>query len=302
MSWLLPLDIGLVTGLILTWPVLAFSASFRLLGFPDLTLEGSLPTGAAVYAVALVHHWPLPTAIGAAMVVGACLGALTAVIHLQLRVNKFLAGIIVVAISYTLDLRVMDASNIGLIQLPSLFDYVAPLNKLMGQQFQFGSILLLGLLLIAGAALLAAAVNTTWGIRMRVAGSNPNYARALGLNVPVLLVCGLAITNALIAGSATLLAMYQGFADVAMGQGILILALASMTIGERLVPERHMSIPVFVIVAAIVGGLVYQILVAYALRLGLAATDLKLATAFFVLVVIAARIRKHDDEFLEVIR
>jgi len=302
MTWVLPLDIGLVMGLILAWPVLAFAGSFRLLGFPDLTLEGSLPTGAAVYAVAILNNWSLPTAIIAAMIAGACLGALTAIIHLQFRVNKFLAGIIVVAISYTLDLRIMEASNIGLIQRPSVFDYVAPLNGLIASPFQLGTILLLASVLIVGAAVLIMAINTSWGIRLRVAGSNPNYARALGISVPAYLIVGLAITNALVAGSAAFLAMYQGFSDVGMGQGILIFALASMTIGERLVPEQRLPIPIFVVVAAIVGSLVYEILVAYAVRLGLAATDLKLVTAFFVLAVIAMRIRKHDDEFLEVIR
>ncbi len=302
MTWVSPLDIGLVMGLIFAWPVLAFAMSFRLIGFPDLTLEGSLPTGAAVYAVAILNGWSLLPSTIAAMLAGGCLGALTAVIHLRFRVNKFLAGIIVVAISYTLDLRIMDSSNLGLIARPSVFDYVTTFNGLGGSQFQLGTILLLIGMLVVGATFLFIAINSLLGVRLRVAGSNPSHARALGLSVPVLLTAGLAISNALVAGSGALLAMYQGFSDVSMGQGVLILALASMTIGERLVPERRLSIPAFVLTAAIVGSLVYEILLAYAVRLGLAATDLKLATAFFVLGVIAVRIRKHDDQFLEAIR
>jgi putative tryptophan/tyrosine transport system permease protein len=120
--------------------------------------------------------------------------------------------------------------------------------------------------------------------------------------VPLYLTAGLAITNALVAASGALLAMYQGFSDVGMGQGILILALAGMTIGERVVPDRSLSIPGFVIASAVVGSLIYETVIAYAIRLGLAATDLKLATALFVLVVIAFRMRRSDDEFLEVIR
>jgi putative ABC transport system permease protein len=302
MSWVLPLDIGLVMGLIVAWPVLGFATAFRLLSFPDLTLEGSLPTGAAICAVALLHGWPPVAAIAAAAAVGGCLGALTAVIHVQLGVNKFLAGIIVVAISYTADLRIMDASNIGLIRTPSLLDIVAPLNDISGLRLQIGTILLLGAALLAGAWLLISGTNSKWGIRLRLAGSNPDYARALGIGVPGMLIAGLAITNALVGGAGALLAMYQGFADVSMGQGILILALASMTVGERMVPERHLSIPTFVVLASITGAVIYEILIAYALRLGLAATDLKLATALFVLAVIVSRIRKHDDGFLEVIR
>lgn len=302
MSWALPLDIGLVMGLLLAWPVLAFAMSFRLLGFPDLTLEGSLPTGAAIYAVATIHGWHLSAAIFAALLGGACLGALTAVIHLRFRVNKFLAGVLVVAMSYTFDLRIMDASNIGLIQRESLFDIVAPFNKAVGSGFQLGTISLLACLLLFGALLLFLAINTLWGMRMRVAGSNPSYANALGLSVPVYLTAGLAISNALVAGAGAFLAMFQGFADVGMGQGVLVVALASMMMGERLAPERHFSIPAFVFISAIGGSLIYQILVAYAVRLGLAATDLKLATALFVLIVIAVRISKRDDEFLEAIR
>jgi putative tryptophan/tyrosine transport system permease protein len=302
MSWLFPLDIGLAMGLIFVWPVLAFAASFRLMAFPDLTLEGSLPTGAAVFAVAAVHGWSLPAAILAAMLAGACLGALTAIVHLRFRVNKFLAGIIVVAISFTLDLRIMGGANVGLIERASVFDYASPLNSILGLPLQLGTIGLLALVLLVGVSALLAVIGTSWGLRLRVAGSNPAYARAIGIRVPIYLIAGLAVTNALVAGSAGLLAMYQGFADVGMGQGVLILALASMTIGERLTPERRFSIPIFVICSALVGSLLYQILIAYAVRLGLAATDLKLATAIFVLVVIAVRIKKHDEEFLEGLR
>lgn len=302
MTWIVPLSIGLVMGLIMAWPVLAFASSFRLIGFPDLTLEGSLPTGAAVYAVATINGWSMVPAIVAAMIAGAVLGAMTATIHLRFRVNKFLAGIIVVAISYTLDLRLMNSSNVGLIDRPSLFDFTTQLNQLGGNQFQLATIGMLAAMLVIGAMLLLGAINAPVGLRLRVAGSNPDYARALGLSVSAYLVSGLAITNALVAASGALLAMYQGFSDVSMGQGALILALASMTIGERLVPERFFSIPVFVIVSAITGSLVYEVLLAYAIRLGLAATDLKMATAFFVLGVIAFRINKQDDQFLEVLR
>lgn len=302
MSWALPLDIGLVMGLILAWPVLAFASAFRLLGFPDLTLEGSLPTGATVCAIGLLHGWPILPAIGIAMAAGAALGALTAGIHAYLHVNKFLAGIIVVAMSYTLDLRFMGASNIGLIRSSSLFDIVSPLNQPWGSYFQPGTILLLAVFLAAGCVLFLAGIGTVGGMRLRVAGSNPQYARSLGIGVAASLIVGLAITNALVAGAGALLAMYQGFADVSMGQGILILALASMTIGERVVPERSFSIPAFVVVSAIGGSLIYEVLIAYAVRAGLAATDLKFATALFVLAVIAFRMRTRDDDFLEALR
>jgi putative ABC transport system permease protein len=236
------------------------------------------------------------------MAVGACLGALTALIHVRLGVNKFLAGIVVIAISYTVDLRIMDAANIGLIRAPSIFDVVEPFNTRSGLNLQLGTVLLLATLLLVGLSVLIVGINSRWGIRLRVAGSNGEYARSLGISVPRMLTAGLAITNALVGGAGALVAMYQGFADIGMGQGILILALASMTIGERILPEESFSIPTFVITAAIAGSLAYEIVIAYALRLGLAATDLKLATALFVIGIIALKMRKRDDGFLEILR
>lgn len=311
MSWVLPLAIGLMMGLIFAWPVLGFAGAFRLLAFPDLTLEGSFPTGAAVCGIALINGCPVIVALALAIAAGALLGAMTAAIHIHFGVNKFLAGIIVVAISYTLDLRVMNASNIGLIQTSSVFDLVQPVNGFVSRQlpasswiqnFQIGTVIFLGLLLLIGCVAIARSIVSRRGIRLRVAGSNPEYARAIGISVPLNLIFGLAFTNALCGGAGALLAMYQGFSDISMGQGVLILALASMTIGERLVPERLLTIPTFVIVSAVVGSLTYQVAVAYSVRLGLAATDLKMATALFVLAVIIFRIRAKDDSFLEVLR
>lgn len=301
-TWLLPLGIGLAIGLIYAWPVIAFATTFRLVAFPDLTVEGSLPLGGAVCAVALTHGLSVPVATALAAATGGALGALTALIHTRLHVNKFLAGILVVAISYTLSLRIMQASNIGLIDRPSFFDMASSVDAVFGNLYQLGTLLVLGAIVIVGSVIALQAIKTLRGTRLRVAGSNPEYARAIGINVSLSIVIALALSNAIVGASGALLAMYQGFADVGMGQGVLILALASMTLGERVVPERLLSIPAFVIISAIVGSLVYQVLVAYAVRLGLQATDLKLVTAFFVLAVIALRIRARDDAFLEAVR
>jgi putative ABC transport system permease protein len=296
-DWLVPLDIGLTMGLLLAWAVLALALAFRLLSFPDLTVEGSLPLGAAVFAIFLKNGAPLWSAVVMALVSGAIAGALTAYLHLRFRLNKFLSGIIVVAIAYSLSLRIMGASNIGLLQSASIFDFVEPLNGMWGGAFHTGTILLLSVLLLGGVLLLSVGLLSRRGIRLRVTGSNPEYARSLGISVPLNLVCGLALTNALAAVSGVLLSMHQGFADIGMGQGILILALAAMTIGERLLPERNLPFPIFVVAAAILGSIFYQLLVSYAIRLGLAPTDLKMATAVLVLVVVALRF-SGDNELL----
>jgi len=295
MGWLVPLDIGVTMGLLLAWAVLALALAFRLLSFPDLTVEGTLPLGAAVFAILLKNGTPMWAAVAVALVAGAAAGALTAYIHLRFRLNKFLSGIVVVAITYSLSLRVMGASNIGLLQSASIFDWVKPLDGAGGAVLHAGTILLLLALLTGSVSLLIVGLLSRRGMRLRVAGSNPEYARSLGISVPWNLVFGLALTNALAAVSGVLLSMHQGFADIGMGQGILILALAAMTIGERLLPERNLPFPIFVVGAAILGSILYQLLVSYAITMGLAATDLKMGTAILVLVVVALRLSKGEQ-------
>lgn len=297
MNWLVPLDIGLVMGLLFAWAVIALALSFRLLDFPDLTVEGSLPLGAAVFAVLHKGGLPMPLSMLCALLAGAAAGALTGFLYVHFKLNKFLAGIIVIAITYSLSLRIMGASNIGLLQSFSVFDLVESMNMDMAitDRFHLGTILLLaGFIALGGIALLWS-LATRRGLQLRVAGSNSEYAKSLGINVSLNMILGLAITNALAAFSGILLTMHQGFADISMGQGVLILALAAMTIGERLLPEKHLPFHVFVFLAAIMGSIAYQALVAYAVRAGLAPTDLKLATAIMVLAVVALRVSRSGE-------
>lgn len=298
MDWLVPLDIGIISGLIYAWVVLALAAAFRLLNFPDLTVEGSLPLGAAVYAVTLKAGWPVYAGVAGALCVGSLAGLCTAALHVRFGVNKFLAGIIVIAISYTGCLRIMGASNIGLLQFESMFAWVHPFDEQFGGPFHLGTLGVLLLLVVLGAVALIVGFTSKKGLRTRVAGVNPDYARSLGISVPVHVIAGLAITNALAALTGVLLADRQGFADVSMGQGILILALAAMAIGERVVPSRSVSFPVYVVLAAIAGSVFYQLVVAYAVRAGVPATDLKLLTAVLVLLVVARGMSKGKSDLL----
>ena len=294
MTWLAPLGIGTVMGLLLCLAVMGLALSFNLLDFPDITMEGSLPLGATVFAASVKSGMPLMMALTAAMLAGAAAGGLTAFIHSRFGIGKFLAGILVVAISYTLCLRLLGTSNIGLLGSPSLFDYVEPLDR-HAADLPVGTALLLLVAALAAGAFVLWLAQTRGGLRARVAGTNPVYARSLGINVPLHLVAGLGITNAMAAAAGALLAMHQGFADVGMGQGALILCLASMAIGARLVPQRKLPAHLFVIVSAALGSVIYQVLVAFAIRLGLSPVDLKLATALLVLAVVVARARGNGS-------
>jgi putative tryptophan/tyrosine transport system permease protein len=297
MSWLVPLDIGLVMGLLFAWAVLGLSLGFRLLDFPDLSVEGSLPLGAAVFAVLHKGGYPMSTSMVCALAAGATTGALTGFLYVRFKLNKFLAGILIISIAYSLSLRIMGASNIGLLQLATVFDIVEPLNECTPVGMHLGTILMLTSFIGVGGIVLPWALATRRGLRLRVAGSNPEYAKSLGINVSLNVILGLAITNSLAAFSGILLAMHQGFADISMGQGVLILALAAMTIGERLLPEKRLPFHVFVFLASVLGSVVYQVLIAYAVRAGLAPTDLKLATAIMVLAVVALRVSNNGELF-----
>ena len=292
---LTPLGIGLTTGLIFAWAVLALALAFRLLHFPDLTVEGSFPMGAAVFAVAVQSGWPGEIAALSGCAAGGLLGLMTGLIHVKLGVNKFLCGIIVVAISYSLSLRVMAGPNIGLLGLNVSLN---PFGDAIKGTSMMASACFLGGLMALGTALVLVGLHTRPGVELRAVGSNSSFASAVGLKTGIFVPVGLAFTNAMAGLGGVLLADYQGFADVSLGQGGLILALAAMTIGERLVPQKWMRRVVYVVLSAIVGSISYQVLIAFAVRLGVAPADLRLATAVLVLLVISAR-RGEFREALE---
>ncbi len=294
MTWLAPLNIGLTMGLIFAGVVLALAIAFDLFQFPDLTIEGSFPLGAAVFAVTLRSDLPIPVAFAMAAVAGGVAGIFTAVLAMRFRPDKFLSAILVVAISYSLSLRVMGASNIGLLREPSLFAVVEQWDA-VGKPFRIGTLLVLGALTAVSSILLIVALSSRPGTRVRSAGCNEALARSMGISATVATAAGLAMTNALAALSGALLATHQGFADIGMGMGTLVIAIAAMAIGKALCPSSRLPFHIFVVVSAIVGSIVYQVIVAYAVRLGLAPTDLKLATAILVLAVIAPRASKDAE-------
>ena len=286
MTYVVPLQIGAVQGLLVASAVLGFAIAFRLLRFPDLTIEGSVPLGAATYAVLNHAGAPMPVAVAGAGLAAAAAGALTASLHVKLDVNKFLAGIIVVSIAYSLTLRVMEGPNVSLLRSASLLGYP---RSLASGAWQWGLLVFLsgGLGVIAAAAI--GFLRTRPGIALRAAGANPVFAASLGIGSRAAIIAGLAGSNALAGLGGVFQADYQGFADVGSGQGILVVALAALAIGEALVPRRSVTFSVHVVLAAITGSVAYHVIVAYAMRAGLKPTDLRLATGLLVLVVVALR-------------
>ena len=251
--------------------------SFRFFRFPDLTAEGSYPLGGAVAASLLVAGAGPLLATLAAIAAGVLAGVTTALVHTKLRINNIVSGIIVMTALYTVNLRVMGAANVSLLSVRTVFDRA---TTALGASESTVTIMLASLLLVVAGIALAWFMHTDLGLAVRATGENEAMIRSLGVDTDRTKLIGLGLSNGAIALSGALVAQDHGFADIGMGIGILVTGAAAVMIGEALFGDG--SIERWVL-ATIVGVLIYQFLVAVALRVGLAPVDLKLITAMLLL-------------------
>ena len=282
---------ALTIGLVLSLLAMGVLVSFRIFSMPDITTDGSITFGASIAAILLVKgfHPVLATAAGA--LGGGLAGAVTGIIHTKFKINSLLAGILVMTALYSVNLHVMGRSNVPLMQARTLTSIGEGFGETLFRTktlnifgWPVGSadaaVLLLALLFAAAAGfVMFAFFRTNIGTAMRATGDNPQMIRALGANVEGYIILGLALSNGLVALSGALLAQYQGFADAQMGIGMVVWGLASVIIGEALTGTRSLGLT---IVGAIMGSVLFRLLVAIALRWGLNPNDLKLITALFV--------------------
>jgi putative tryptophan/tyrosine transport system permease protein len=254
--------------------------SFRFFRFPDLTAEGSYRLGGAVAASLLVAGAGPELATLAAIAAGVVAGMTTALIHTKLRINDIIAGIIVMTALYTVNLRVMGRANVSLLSVRTLFDQAA---AWVGASEAAVTIVLTALLLALAGAAFAWFMRTDLGLAVRATGENETMIRSLGVDTDRTKLIGLGLSNGAIALSGALVAQDHGFADIGMGIGILVTGAAAVMIGEALFGDGPIERWV---IATVVGVLVYQLLVALALRVGLAPMDLKLITAALLLLAL----------------
>jgi putative ABC transport system permease protein len=279
-------------GCILSLLALGVFISFRIFAFPDITADGSVTLGASVAATLLVRGVSPPLASLAGFLAGMLAGACTGTLHTRFKINPLLSGILVMTALYSINLHVMGKSNVPLLSVTTLATQSERIGmKLMGGATSFGlagwevsvrDVSVLGAVALAVALtgmLLYLFLRTNLGMAMRATGDNVQMIRALGVNDANMIVFGLAISNGLVALSGALLAQYQGFADVGMGIGMVVWGLASVIIGEALVGTNQLGMT---IVGAVMGSVLFRLLVAVALRWGLSPNDLKLITAGFV--------------------
>jgi putative tryptophan/tyrosine transport system permease protein len=272
--------VTVVQGLLFGLVALGVMIPFRLLAFPDLTSEGSFPLGGCLCAVLIVAGMhPLPATL-AALAAGMLAGLATAFIHLRLRINTLLAGILVMTILYSVNLRILGKANVALLDTESLFSWIAPAAVVNVN----AQIALFAVLVLAVLAALRWLLGTEVGLSLRAVGANASLAPALAINPWTYVLAGVALANGLSALAGAVAVQLQGFADVHMGFGVLINGLAALIIGETLIGRHSVTRQ---LAAPVLGSVVYYQIVSVGLSLGLKPADLKLATGLFVLVTLA---------------
>ncbi|MEM8805923.1 MAG: ABC transporter permease [Cyanobacteria bacterium P01_G01_bin.38] len=264
------------TGLLYGFLSLGVYLSFRVLKFPDLTVDGSFPLGAAVTATLITGGHSPWLSTGVAMLAGGLAGLCTAVLSVHLKILNLLASILTMIALYSINLRIMGKPNLPLLNKPTLFDGLDTYLPIWG--------LLLITLVIAKIAV-DAFLTSDLGLAIRATGMNPMMAKAQGIFTDHLILLGMALSNALAALSGALFAQINGFADVTLGVGTVVAGLATVILGEAIFPNQTVRWATFAVIA---GSLLYRIAIALALNadfLGFRAQDLNLVTA--ILVVIA---------------
>src|SRR5690625_2393259 len=279
------LEIGLIFGLV----ALSVLISFRILRFPDLTVDGSFPLGGAVAATLISAGWNPFTATLLATGAGAVAGMITGWLNVRLRIMDLLASILMMIALYSINLRVMGRPNVPLITEPTVFSILQPAFL---QDYIARPLLLLVVIIVVKLAL-DWYFSTQTGLAMRATGSNPRMARSQGVATGAMVLLGMAISNALCALAGALFAQSQGGADISMGIGTIVIGLAAVIIGESIMPSRRLVVTTL---AVIIGAVLYRFFIALALNadfVGLKAQDLNLVTAVLVTVALVLPLIKQ---------
>jgi len=259
--------------------VLGVYISFRILNFPDMTVDGTFPLVAAISAKLLTLGVNPYLTLLVALVAGAAAGAVTGLIHVKLKVKDLLAGILVMTALYSVNLRVMEKSNIPLFEEDNIFNT------------EYSMMITIVVLILISKFLLDYLLKTKFGFALKALGDNENLIVSLGLNEEKYKIYGLMIANAFVAFSGAVLAQYQGFADVGMGTGIIVIGFASIIIGDTLFGKRRRLAGTTIV---IIGSILYRGVIAVTLSMGMDASDLKLITSVIVIVILW--IQKQKDK------
>lgn len=269
---------ALELGLIYAVMALGVYLTFRILNFPDLTVDGSFTTGAAIAAKLIIDGVPPAIATLAGFVGGALAGLVTGLLHTKGKINGLLAGILTMIALYSINLRIMEKSNLPLLREDTIF---TPLQEFdLMKTAQSVVILLLAVFLIK--LVIDWFLSTNIGLAVRGTGDNEQMVRSFGVNTDNSKILTLMLSNGLVGLCGAIVAQYQGFADISMGIGLILIGLASVILGNALVGNRGIFVTTL---SVILGAVLYRLVIYAALNAGLNANDMKLISA--VLVIIA---------------
>ena len=267
----------------LLWAVMALGVyvTFRVLDLADLTCEGSFPLGAATAATLMASGHSVSTAILAAAVAGMLAGAVTGFLTTKMKIPALLAGILTMIALYSVNLRIMGKANLSLLGVDTVFTYTQQALGLNNAYTTF---------VVGLAATLLIGIGMYWffgteiGAAIRATGFNQQMIRAQGVNTDMTIILGLIISNALISISGALVGQNNGFADVGMGVGTIVIGLASVIIGEVLFGTRSFK---NCMISVVLGSVVYRIVIAVVLQMGMPPNDLKLFTSVLVAIALS---------------
>ncbi len=283
------IPVSLEQGLAYALVAIGIVISFRILAFPDLTVDGSFALGGAVISRLIIEGASPFFSVLIAVLCGFMAGCLTGILNTRLKINSLLAGILMMTMLYSVNLRIMGRSNIQLLTVDTL---LTPLENLEINRF----IPIISFFLVVTFAfkfLMDLFLHTQIGLAMRATGDNEQMIRTLGVNTDRMTVLGLGISNGLVALSGALVAQDQGFSDIGMGIGMIVSALAAIIIGETLIGTRSVT---RMTLAAVIGSIIYKMIISIGLRLGLAPTDLKMATGIMVILALGIPALKKEKE------
>ncbi len=264
------IELGLVYSIV----ALGIYLSFRIINFPDLTVDGSFPLGAAVSASLMIQGISPIMATCIASLSGGLAGFITAYLHIRFKILNLLAGILIMTALSSINLRIMGRPNIALLTETTLFSAAYP------------SLLILSIIVIGLIILLSIFLNTQFGLALRAVGINNRVCSAYGIHVGTMILIGLSLSNGLVAFAGSIFSQVYGLADISMGTGTLIVGLASIIVGENLCKSHKTHI---ILISCVLGSIFYRLVIALALNahcLGLKSSDLNLITSIMVMAAL----------------
>jgi len=282
----------------LLWAIMTIGVfiTYRILNYADLTVEGSITTGAAIAATLITGGMNPYLATFFAFLAGMAAGLMTGLLHTKLKIPALLSGILSMIALYSVNIRIMGKANVSLLRMNTVF---TPFEN-MGLDNR-NSVILLGLIgVVAVILILYWFFGTEVGSSIRATGNNPKMIRAQGVNTDTMIILGLVISNGLVAFSGALIAQDQSYSDIQMGIGSIVIGLASVIIGEVLFGTRNFM---NTLISLVLGAVAYRIIIAMVLEMGLAPTDLRLFTAITVAVALSLPVfKKYLGAFKKSVR